>query len=269
MVRISGSLQNSRGIIGIVALNRVAAGTAVFIQINIAKLRRTGPGILRVQVDIGFAQTASHQTGKGLAAGITVQGEGANHITGLAALNDSLEEKTVSFVDPSSSQIVCKAYQRIVLILGQLQFILIDQLFIQSDFNSGQVIAEQHLGSLFADTVLLILLQHIRGTLGTVTHGHLAVILIGILAETLLALKISDAGITDGHTGCRGILLGRGAFCGGIIRIYNRRFYQDQTQHKNQRKQQTYCPFHSHMYSFRLNYLVIITGLLRYCNPFF
>ena len=195
---ISGNFQGNHLFIGIKTLNRVRSATAVLIVIHITKVRRTGSGILCIQINIGFTQAASYQTGQCLSAGIAVKRKCPDQFAAGGTTNDGVKENAVGIIDPGSPQIVCKAHQGIKLILAQFQLILFDELFIQHGLDAGQVVAKQNFCGFFRDAVGFVLLQHIIGAFRTVTNGILTVVIIGVLAEALFLLQVINTCITHG-----------------------------------------------------------------------
>ena len=210
MAAVAGLVGGCNAFIGIVTLNLIGHRTAVGVVVNIAVIIRLAAGILAVQVHIGFAETAAHQSGKDLTACVAPQCEGVDQLAAGLALLNCIVEGAAGFADPAAAAVICKGYQCIKLALGQGQVVFINKLFIDGIFGLGQAVAQQNLRCLLGNAVLHIFFQHIIGATGAITDGILTVIPIGFGRKTFFLFQNLHQFITDLHfrgsenSGCSG-----------------------------------------------------------------
>ena len=202
-------------------------GAGGVVELHIGIVGRNDGGINAVKVQVSLHQTAIDQTQAGAAAGNGPLGHGIEEIvSGPIVQHSILNLGAAGTAHPAGTDIICKGNQCIELILGQIQVIclvvVVDRLH-----KARQFLCQQRLGLSLGDAVGHILVQLVVRAAGAVADGILAVIPVGLFAESLKILDERDAGIT------------------GFPVICSKSGHRYHTQHQNQSQNQDQSsPFH-------------------------
>ena len=191
--------------LGAVALGTGGGGTAVGIVVHIAVVGRGCIGIYPVEEHICLAKAAVQQAGENLAAGDAPQGKGPDKLVAGGTVGNRLIQGAAGIVCPAGAAVVCKGYQSIKLVLGQLHPQPVNNPAVDCCLRNQQVLPQQSNGLLFCNTIFPVFLQLVIGAAGTVAHRILAIIPNRVFQKAFEGFDHLYGGITGHHTGacCR------------------------------------------------------------------
>ena len=197
IARPGGGRQDGGGQVRVVALNSGAAGAAVAVVEHIAVVGGRCRGIESVQVQVGFAETATDQTGENGAAGVAPEGQRMDEAVARGAVQHG-GAKLPLLVEPAGAAVEGEHGQSVKLILGQGDAVGGGEV-VQSPADGVGVCTQQGFGLRLGDAVAQVAVQVLIGAAGAVAHGVLGVVPIGHPGEALEFFQQVDALLAHAH----------------------------------------------------------------------
>ena len=198
-VTFSGGYRSNRdGNIRVVSLHQIILGfTAVELKQGPAVVCRCGTAIDTVEIHIGIAAAAAKLTGGIITVGLAPQHKGVDQLIAGCTVGDGHMENAVSIRCPGRAYIVREQHQRIQLILGQLQTVLISKA-VDGFFKFGGMLPEHLLALFFGDGIFGIVAHFIIRTKRTVADGVMLEIPIRLSFKAFVFFQNINGSLTEG-----------------------------------------------------------------------
>ena len=170
---------------GIVALSLDLTFAAIGIKANKRIIVGQIVVVNTIEVHIGLCQAALDQHGNCLTAGSAPLAKGKQQIgAGPAFYNSGLQGAGLRIAQPAAATVKAQGNKRIEHTLGKGQAELIDKI-VHFLFVLLQVLKQQLLSFFLGNAIGVILVQLAFGNTGTVAHGPLLVIPVGLCSKAL------------------------------------------------------------------------------------